>query len=177
MNKIKIIYFTPVVIVLIFLIFLFQLLNKDVKKLSSALIEKPVPEFEMQTLYSDITLLNSNDINSSNVALVNVWASWCIPCRAEHEILMLLSKIEGLDLYGINYKDKKINALNFIDNLGNPFKKIGVDKNGRSSMVWGVYGIPETFIIHKGTVIYKHIGPIHLNELENVILPILAKLL
>ena len=177
MNKIKIIYFTPVVIVLIFLIVLFQLLNKDVKKLSSALIEKPVPEFEMQTLYSDITLLNSNDINSSNVALVNVWASWCIPCRAEHEILMLLSKIEGLDLYGINYKDKKINALNFIDNLGNPFKKIGVDKNGRSSMVWGVYGIPETFIIHKGTVIYKHIGPIHLNELENVILPILAKLL
>jgi len=177
MNKIKIIYFTPVVIVLIFLIFLFQLLNKDVTKLSSALIEKPVPEFEMQTLYSDITLLNSNDINSSNVALVNVWASWCIPCRAEHEILMLLSKIEGLDLYGINYKDKKINALNFIDNLGNPFKKIGVDKNGRSSMVWGVYGIPETFIIHKGTVIYKHIGPIHLNELENVILPILAKLL
>ena len=156
---------------------LFQLLNKDVTKLSSALIEKPVPEFEMQTLYSDITLLNSNDINSSNVALVNVWASWCIPCRAEHEILMLLSKIEGLDLYGINYKDKKINALNFIDNLGNPFKKIGVDKNGRSSMVWGVYGIPETFIIHKGTVIYKHIGPIHLNELENVILPILAKLL
>jgi cytochrome c biogenesis protein CcmG/thiol:disulfide interchange protein DsbE len=177
MNKIKIIYFTPVVIVLIFLIFLFQLLNKDVKKLSSALIEKPVPEFEMQTLYSDTTLLNSSDINSSNVALVNVWASWCIPCRAEHEILMLLSKIEGLDLYGINYKDKKINALNFIDNLGNPFKKIGVDKNGRSSMVWGVYGIPETFIIHKGTVIYKHIGPIHLNELENVILPILAKLL
>lgn len=177
MNKIKIIYFTPVVIVLIFLIFLFQLLNKDVTKLSSALIEKPVPEFEMQTLYSDITLLNSNDINSSNVALVNVWASWCIPCRAEHEILMLLSKIEGLDLYGINYKDKKINALNFLNNLGNPFKKIGVDKNGRSSMVWGVYGIPETFIIHKGTVIYKHIGPIHLNELENVILPILAKLL
>ena len=102
MNKIKIIYFTPVVIVLIFLIFLFQLLNKDVKKLSSALIEKPVPEFEMQTLYSDITLLNSNDINSSNVALVNVWASWCIPCRAEHEILMLLSKIEGLDLYHLN---------------------------------------------------------------------------
>lgn len=177
MNKIKIIYFTPVVIVLIFLIFLFQLLNKDVTKLSSALIEKPVPEFEMQTLYSDITLLNSNDINSSNVALVNVWASWCIPCRAEHEILMLLSKIEGLDLYGINYKDKKINALNFLNNLGNPFKKIGVDKNGRSSMVWGVYGIPETFITHKGTVIYKHIGPIHLNELENVILPILAKLL
>ena len=177
MNKIKIVYFIPVTILLIVLIFLFQLLNKDVKKLSSALIEKSVPQFEMQTLYNDTILLNSSDINASKVALVNVWASWCIPCRAEHEILMLLSKIEGLDLYGINYKDKKINALNFIDNLGNPFKKIGVDKNGRSSMVWGVYGIPETFIIHKGTVIYKHIGPIHLNELENTILPILAKLL
>jgi len=117
------------------------------------------------------------DVAEKNVALVNIWASWCIPCRSEHEILMILSKIEGLNLYGINYKDNKDNALKFIEQLGNPYNKIGVDKNGRSSMVWGVYGVPETFIIHKGTVIYKHIGPIHMNELENVILPILSKIL
>jgi cytochrome c biogenesis protein CcmG/thiol:disulfide interchange protein DsbE len=90
---------------------------------------------------------------------------------------MILSKIEGLNLYGINYKDNKDNALKFIEQLGNPYNKIGADRNGRSSMVWGVYGVPETFIIHKGIVIYKHIGPIHMNELEDVILPILGKIL
>ena len=131
----------------------------------------------MPSLFDENKILSSIDINNSDVALVNIWASWCIPCRSEHEILMLLSKTKGLDLYGINYKDDEKNAIEFIKKLGNPFKKIGADNNGRSSMVWGVYGVPETFIIHNGTVIYKHIGPIHMNELEEIVLPILGKLL
>jgi cytochrome c biogenesis protein CcmG/thiol:disulfide interchange protein DsbE len=131
----------------------------------------------MPILFNDDQSFSTSDIADKNVVLVNIWASWCIPCRSEHEILMILSKIEGLNLYGINYKDNKDNALKFIEQLGNPYNKIGTDINGRSSMVWGVYGVPETFIIHKGTVIYKHIGPIHMNELEDVILPILGKIL
>jgi cytochrome c biogenesis protein CcmG/thiol:disulfide interchange protein DsbE len=131
----------------------------------------------MPSLFNDDQSFDTSVVAETNVALVNIWASWCIPCRSEHEILMILSKIEGLNLYGINYKDNKDNALKFIEQLGNPYNKIGVDKNGRSSMVWGVYGVPETFIIHKGTVIYKHIGPIHMSELEDVILPILGKIL
>ena len=131
----------------------------------------------MPPLFNDDQSFNMTDDAETNVALVNIWASCCIPCRSEHEILMILSKIEGLNLYGINYKDNKDNALQFIEQLGNPYNKIGADINGRSSMVWGVYGVPETFIIHKGTVIYKHIGPIHMNELEDVILPILGKIL
>ena len=177
MKNLKLKYFLPVVITIVFVIFFSQLLKKDVTKLSSQLIEKPVPTFNMPTLLNDNQSFSTTDVIASDIALVNIWSSWCIPCRSEHEILMLLSKIEGIDLYGINYKDKEDNALDFINELGNPFKKIGVDNNGRSSMVWGVYGVPETFIIHKGTVIYKHIGPIHMNELEGIILPILGDIL
>ena len=177
MKNLKLKYFLPVIITIIFVVFFSQLLKKDVTKLSSQLIEKPVPIFDMPMLMNNKQSFSTIDVVTSDTALVNIWSSWCIPCRSEHEILMLLSKIEGVDLYGINYKDKEENALDFISKLGNPFKKIGVDKNGRSSMVWGVYGVPETFIIHKGTVIYKHIGPIHINELEDIILPILGDIL
>ena len=177
MKNFNIKYFIPIVVVILFLIFFSQVLNRDVSKLSSQLIEKPIPTFNMPTLFNDDQSFSTSDIADKNVVLVNIWASWCIPCRSEHEILLILSKIEGLNLYGINYKDNKDNALKFIEQLGNPYNKIGVDINGRSSMVWGVYGVPETFIIHKGTVIYKHIGPIHMNELEDVILPILGKIL
>ena len=177
MKKSNFKYLIPVFITILFLVFFLHLLSRDVTKLSSPLIVKPVPDFSMPSLFDENNILSSIDITSSEVALVNIWASWCVPCRSEHEILMLLSKTKGLDLYGINYKDDKKNAIEFIEKLGNPFKKIGTDNNGRSSMVWGVYGVPETFIIHNGTVIYKHIGPIHMNELEEIVLPILGKLL
>ena len=177
MKKINIKYFLPVGFVILFLIFFSQVLNKDVTKLSSQLIQKPVPDFNMPSLLNEKETLSYSDIAGSDIAIVNIWASWCIPCRSEHEILMLLSKTKGLDLFGINYKDDNKNAEAFIKKLGNPFKKIGVDKTGRSSMVWGVYGVPETFIIHKGVVIYKHIGPIHMSELEDIVLPILSKIL
>ena len=144
MKKSNFKYLIPVLITILFLVFFSQLLSRDVTKLSSQLIERPVPDFSMPTLFDENNILSSIDITSSEVALVNIWASWCVPCRSEHEILMLLSKTKGLDLYGINYKDDKKNAIKFIEKLGNPFKKIGTDDNGRSSMVWGVYGVPET---------------------------------
>ena len=89
---------------------------------------------------------------------------------------MLLSKLEGVEIYGINYKDNPIEAKNFIKELGNPYINVGIDGNGRTGIDWGVYGIPESFIIYNGEVVYKHIGPIHISELDEKILPILKDL-
>ncbi len=172
MNKISIFF------VLIFIsvsIFLYKGLHYDPKKIESPLIGKTFPEFKLTDLYTKDILTNSNFLEKKTI--VNVWASWCLECEREHSYLIQLSKNKDIDMIGINYKDDKKNAIKFIEELGNPFKKIGTDNNGRSSMVWGVYGVPETFIIHNGTVIYKHIGPIHMNELEEIVLPILGKLL
>ena len=108
--------------------------------------------------------------------MLNVWASWCVPCRAEHDILMVLNNLHDVKLYGLNYKDKPSEAIDFIDKLGNPFKNIGVDQSGRTAIDLGVYGVPETFIIRDGKVIYKHIGPIHMSELDEIIIPILKDL-
>ena len=87
-----------------------------------------------------------------------------------------MSKIDNVDLYGINHKDTKKNATNFINTLGNPFREIGFDSDGRTSIEWGVFGVPETFIVHRGKIIYKHIGPIHISELEDTIIPIIKDL-
>ena len=89
---------------------------------------------------------------------------------------MLLSKLEKVEIYGVNYKDNRNEAINFINELGNPYANIGVDEEGRTAIDWGVYGIPESFIIHQGKVIYKHIGPIHMTDLDEIILPIIKDL-
>ena len=163
-------------LILFTVVVFFLALNSDKRYTTEKIVGKNLDNFEINFLLND-EVFKKDNLTDDKYHLVNIWASWCVPCRSEHEILMLLSKTKGLDLYGINYKDDKKNAIKFIEELGNPFKKIGTDNNGRSSMVWGVYGVPETFIIHNGTVIYKHIGPIHMNELEEIVLPILGKLL
>ena len=108
--------------------------------------------------------------------MLNIWSSWCVPCRYEHEFLIKLNKEENLKIVGLNYKDNPSEAINFINKLGNPFKNIGVDQSGRTAIDLGVYGVPETFIIRDGKVIYKHIGPIHMSELDEIIVPILKDL-
>ena len=115
------------------------------------------------------------DLGGEIPVILNVWASWCIPCRVEHPALMTLANMDQIDVYGLNYKDDEEEAKKFIDELGNPFKKVGIDRSGRTGIDLGVYGIPETFIIKDGHVLYKHIGPIHVNEIEEKILPILNR--
>ena len=104
--------------------------------------------------------------------MLNIWASWCVPCRDEHSLLMNLNKNEKLTLIGMNYKDSKKNAKSFLDELGNPYRKIIVDKNGTTAIEWGAFGVPETFIIYNNKTIKKYIGPLtqeNLLEIQNLI--------
>jgi len=148
--------------------------GKDIKQIQSVLINKELPAFELPPIDGRTDGLNTADLKGK-AALVNVFASWCPPCRAEHPGLMMLAR-EGFDLYGINYKDKPKDALKFLAELGDPFKRIGADRQGRGAIEWGVYGYPESFIIDRtGRIRYKHIGPIMPHDLEKTIRPLLEK--
>ena len=174
--KNRIIYFLPIIVTVFICLFFFFSLSNDTSKLSSPIIGKEVPEFSLVSLFENKENFNSSVLYSKTPKIVNIFASWCIPCRAEHDVLMLLSQLEGVEIYAINYKDDPIEAKSFINELGNPYTNVGIDEQGRTGIDWGVYGIPESFIIHNGKVIYKHIGPIHISELDDTILPILKDL-
>ena len=149
----------------------------------SALIDKPVPTFTLPGLGAGDTDvgIDSRGFSSADlkgrVTLVNVFASWCIPCKAEHPLLMRLADKERLVIFGLNYKDKPADARAWISALGNPYRRIGVDRKGRVAIDWGVYGVPETFVIDRnGRIRYKHVGPLMARDVDEVILPIIRKL-
>lgn len=137
-------------------------LSGDPSNLPSALIGKPVPEFALPAIEnSNIPGLTSGDLKSGKIFVVNIWASWCGPCRLEHPVLLELSKREDIRLVGINNKDKAENARRFLGTLGQPYAAIGADIDGRTTIDWGSYGVPETFIIDgKGIIRFKWIGPL-----------------
>ncbi|MGH1368877.1 MAG: DsbE family thiol:disulfide interchange protein [Maritimibacter sp.] len=115
------------------------------------------------------------DLTTGGVKLVNFWASWCAPCRAEHPQLIELAG-EGVDIYGINYKDEPAKAIAFLDELGNPFARMAADGSGRTGLDWGLYGVPETFVIDaQGTVIKRFAGPITQEILQKIIRPAMAQ--
>lgn len=134
------------------------LLPGERSEVPSPLLGGKVPAFSMEGLNGDGGFSDA-DLRE-NVALVNVWASWCLPCRAEHTVLEELSCVEGLELYGLNFKDTRENAKTFLQELGNPFTRVGFDENGFIGLDWGVYGVPETFVVEDGRVLYKHVGPL-----------------
>ena len=149
--------------------------GKDISDIPSALIDKPAPEFSLPPIEGRNDGFSTSDL-VGQVSLVNVFASWCFPCRVEHPILMRLAD-EGVPIYGINIRDTPEDARRFLDRLGNPYRRIGADNNGRVSIDWGVYGYPETFIVDRGGRIrYKHIGPIMPRDLDDKIRPILERL-
>jgi cytochrome c biogenesis protein CcmG, thiol:disulfide interchange protein DsbE len=137
-------------------------LSGEPSKIPSALIGKPVPEFTLQPVPGlAVPGLASADLKAGKVTVVNVWASWCAPCRIEHPLLMELAKRTDITLAGINYKDEPENAVRFLMTLGQPFAAIGMDGDGRAAVDWGVYGVPETFVVDgQGLIRYKHIGPL-----------------
>lgn len=147
-------------------VFAFQLLSgKDASTIPSALIGKPAPETMLPPLEGltrdgvQLAGLDSAEFKGQ-LTLVNVWASWCGPCRDEHPVLMQLAQDKRLRLVGLNYKDKPENARRFLGDLGNPYAAVGTDQTGRSTINWGVYGVPETFLVGPdGTILYKHVGP------------------
>ena len=149
--------------------------GKDISVVPSALIDKPAPEFSLPPIEGRNDGFATSDL-AGKVSLINVFASWCLPCRVEHPILMRLAD-EGVPIFGINIRDKPEDARRFLDQLGNPYRRIGADNNGRVSIDWGVYGYPETFIVDRGGRIrYKKIGPIMPRDLDEKIRPILERL-
>jgi cytochrome c biogenesis protein CcmG, thiol:disulfide interchange protein DsbE len=152
----------------------------DPSNVPSALIGKPVPVFSLPPLEGlrkgDAAMpgLNKDDFKRG-ITLVNVWASWCGPCRDEHPLLMDMAKRPDVQLVGINYKDDPSNALRFLTALGNPFSAVGADTSGRAAIDWGVYGVPETFVVNaEGVIIDKHIGPLTEDSIRTRIFPLLS---
>ena len=154
-----------------------QLLTGTPDKIPSALIDKAVPEFNLGPIPSLETGLSSDDIISGGPSIVNVFSSWCGPCRVEHPLLMEVAKQKLLPIWGINYKDQPNDAINWLDKLGNPYTKIGSDLDGKVGIEWGVYGVPETFVIDSnGRIIYKHIGILTKQDLKEKVIPLVQSL-
>lgn len=144
--------------------------REDPDGLPSALVGKQAPAVVVTPL-GDKTLFTDGDLRKGGVKLVNYWASWCGPCRAEHPSLERLAQ-EGITIYGANYKDKPANALGFLAELGDPYAAIGADETGRMALDWGVYGVPETYVIDgDGNIVLRFAGPITERALENTIRP------
>lgn len=152
--------------------------ERDPSAIPSALIDRPAPEFALSPIEgTEGPGLSTADLAGEGVTLVNFFASWCLPCRAEHPLLVRLSQEDGVRIVGINYKDKPEEARKWLEELGDPYARIGADQDGRAAIEWGVTGVPETFIVDaQGRIRYRHIGPIHPNQLENEVQPRLQAL-
>lgn len=160
-------------------VFLVRLLTGgDLSTVPSALIGQPAPDFDLPPLEgTDLPGFARSDLDGP-VTVVNIFASWCGPCRLEHPQIMALGRDDRVRLVGINYKDQPGNARSFLEDLGNPYAAIGVDTRGRTGIDWGVYGVPETFIVDgDGVIRYKHIGPIMADSLDRVVMPEIEKVL
>lgn len=154
----------------------------DPSEVPSALIGKPVPEFKLEGV-AGLTKdgapapgLSAGDL-AKGVFVVNVFASWCAPCRAEHPLLTTLAKDQRIRLYGLNYKDGDDQALRFLNGLGNPYAAIGADRNGRVGIDWGVYGVPETFVVANGHIAAKLVGPLSPERISAELMPAIDKAL
>ena len=148
----------------------------DVSAIPSALINTKAPSLSLPPLEGANVPALTDAAIKNKLTLVNVFASWCVPCRQEHPMLKELAKDERLNVVGINYKDKSDNAIRFLGELGNPYAAIGIDPNGKAAIDWGVYGIPETYLVDQaGTIVYKKVGPIDVATYEREIIPAIEK--
>lgn len=151
-------------------------LTRDPQVLPSALIGKPVPTFSLPPVQGRRLGLSSADLKGE-VSLVNVFASWCVACRAEHPLFMQLAAGKVVPINGLNYKDAPQDAADWLDRLGDPYSRTGTDRDGRVAIDWGVTGVPETFVIDaSGRVAYKQVGPVTQQGLDETILPLITRL-
>tara|TARA_B100001564_G_C20535947_1_gene622019 strand:- start:331 stop:849 length:519 start_codon:yes stop_codon:yes gene_type:complete len=154
----------PIILILFFL-FIFLIFYKGLKNSNiytpNAIIEKSVPSFVLKSFENNADISSNEIFKKDQYYLFNIWASWCTPCRAEHEFLMKLSGNEKIKIIGLNYKDKHDNAKNFLSEIGSPYFINLIDDNGTVAIDWGAYGVPESFLIYKNKIIRKYLGPIN----------------
>jgi cytochrome c biogenesis protein CcmG/thiol:disulfide interchange protein DsbE len=169
-------YILPLLLFTVLAVFLALGLSLHPSEIPSPLLNKPVPAFSALKLQSPEEKLTPADLKGK-VWLFNVWASWCVSCRAEHPILNQLAKIKAAIIVGLNYKDEPEDAKGWLAQLGNPYDVSIMDQDGRIGLDYGVYGVPETFVIDKqGVIRYKHTGAVTAEDVQQIFLPLIAKL-
>ena len=158
-----------IIFLLIFILGIFFLsLNKNSNYNTESLVGNKLGEIELIS-FEDDSIFTNDDFKKNSFTLINFWASWCAPCRIEHPQLMELSKENNIKILGVNFKDKKINALKFLKDLGDPYEYLTRDSNGKQSVNFGIYGIPESILIDdKLTIIKKFVGPLTKQDLNNI---------
>ena len=166
----------PLAIFIGIVLFLFRGLGMDPRKVPSPLVDKPAPVFSLPALkYPQQTV--SLDTLKGDVSLLNIWATWCVSCRAEHKVLMKMAKRNGVTIYGLNYKDTRPEAIEWLKYYGDPYVANAFDADGRVAIDWGVYGAPETFVVDsQGIIRHKHIGPLTDEIVRDEILPLVQQL-
>lgn len=151
-------------------------LTLNPRELPSTLVDRPVPQFDLAPVKGRTLGLASAELRGE-VSVVNVFASWCKACRDEHPLWMTLARQGVVPIHGLNYKDRPDDAARWLAELGDPYTRTGADIDGRVGIDWGVYGVPETFVISKdGVIVHKHIGPVSAKDLEQTILPLVERL-
>jgi cytochrome c biogenesis protein CcmG/thiol:disulfide interchange protein DsbE len=171
----RLIYLLPVVAFAALAAYFYVSLSRDPTALPSAMIDQPTPTFTLAGLRDQPGLATSE--LTGRVVLINFFASWCVPCRAEHPLLMNIPRELGVALYGIDYKDKPEDAARFLAELGNPYGRIGADRDGRVGIDFGVYGVPETYVIDKaGRIRWRHAGPLTPADVAKEIAPLVQAL-
>ena len=167
--------FIPLILIFIFLI-TFVIFFKGLKNSNiytpNTNLKKEVPSFELKSFENNSIIISEKIFEDNKYYLMNIWASWCVPCKEEHKFLMKLKKDERIELIGFNYKDTFKKASSFLKDLGNPYNIIVSDKDGTASIEWGAYGVPESFLVHQNKIIKRFIGPINnkdLLEIEKII--------
>ena len=169
-------FLVPLLVFMALVVILGIGLTLDPRKVPSPLIGKPVPEFSLPPVKGRTLGLASADLKGE-VSLVNVFASWCVPCRQEHPLFVELKAKGVVPIHGINYKDQPDAAARWLDELGDPYTRTGADLDGRVSIDWGVYGVPETFLVDReGRIAYKHIGPVTPQIMSEKLMPLIERL-
>ncbi len=169
-------YLIPLGIFLVLVVFLGVGLQLDPREVPSPLIDKPAPAFEVARLHEPGKRIGTDQLRGQ-VWLLNVWASWCVACRSEHPHLVALARQGLVPIYGLNYKDERADALRWLQQFGDPYTVSAHDLDGRVGLDYGVYGVPETFLIDReGVIRYKHIGPVDPDIINNTIMPMVQQL-
>ena len=169
-------YLLPLVLFLVLVVFLAIGLSRDPREVPSPLVNKPAPAFSLPQLANPERRFSSEEMRGK-VWLLNVWASWCVACREEHPLLLELSRTRLVPIYGLNYKDERQDAQGWLEEFGDPYVMNLVDADGRVGIDYGVYGVPETFVIDReGVIRYKQIGPVTAESLRDRIIPLVKEL-